>query len=236
MSWDQSKLQIGRLALAALLVAGAASAAANVLVVRSAGPSAKTYSPGRSLPDNTRITLKAGDQVTVLDARGTRSFRGPGVFSASAPAQAGVRTVDSSGRRARVGAVRSAGIVPTSPSTIWQVDVSQSGTMCLANLSDVTLWRADSANSMSLAIVAPDRTTRNLRWPAGQATLAWPSDLPITDGAEYQFRPGGVAVPNRITFKSLGSQPADMQAVAEALIRSDCPEQLALLIDSVPAQ
>ena len=39
----------------------AGTAAANVLVVRSTNPS---YRAGQSLPDNARITLRDGDQVT----------------------------------------------------------------------------------------------------------------------------------------------------------------------------
>src|ERR1044072_4364883 len=86
LSWDRNKL--GRTALAALLAAGAASAAANVLVVRSAGPSARPYPAGRSLADNARITLQAGDSLVILGPTGTRTFRGPGTFSPSAAVQA----------------------------------------------------------------------------------------------------------------------------------------------------
>ena len=153
MFWVASKAS-RCLVVAALLVAGAASAAANVLVVRSSGPSAKSYAPGRSLPDNARIALQAGDTVVVLDARGTRTFRGPGTFSPSQAVQASARTVQAAdGRRARIGAVRSAGIVPTSPTTIWHVDVSQGGRMCLAGTSDVMLWRPESSQATTLTIV-----------------------------------------------------------------------------------
>jgi hypothetical protein len=238
LSWGQSKLKPSRLLLAALLITGAASASANVLVVRSSGPSAKGFPPGRSLPDNARITLRAGDSLVVLDGRGTRTFRGPGMFTPATAARAATRTVEtSSGRRARVGAVRSAGIVPTaSPTTIWQVDVSQGGTMCLASASDVMLWRADPSQPATLIITGPRGVSRNVPWPAGRSTLAWPSDLPIADDAEFQLRHGAVAVPARIRFKTLASEPADMTAVAEALIQNGCQEQLDLLVDSVPGQ
>ena len=84
MSWDPSKSGLARLALVTLLVTGAATAAANVLVVRSSGPSAKGYPPGKSLPDNARIALRSGDTLVVLSGSGTRTFRGPGNFSPSA--------------------------------------------------------------------------------------------------------------------------------------------------------
>jgi hypothetical protein len=223
--------------MAALLVTGAASAAANVLVVRSTGPSAKSFPPGRSLPDNARIPLRAGDTIVLLSAGGTRTFRGPGTFSPSQAVQAGTRTVQgSNGRTARIGAVRSAGIVPSSPTTIWHVDASQGGTMCLASTTDLMLWRPDSAREATVTITGPNGTAHDVRWPAGQATVAWPSAAPISDGTVYQLRQAGVAVPTQLRFKTLPSVPDDIQGVAEALIRADCPEQLDLLVATAPSQ
>ena len=236
MSWLPSRSLLRRVAVGALFVTAAASAAANVLVVRSSGPSAKSYPPGRSLPDDGRVTLRDGDTLVVLDARGTRTFRGAGTYSLNAAPQAGTRTVATSdGRRARIGAVRSAGIVPTSPTTIWQIDVSQSGNMCVANPGNVMLWRPDPTETTSLTITGPGGS-RQVEWPAGRATVAWPSDLAISSGAEYRLQHAGIAVPSRVTFRTLASAPADMQGVAQELIRNECREQLDLLVDSAPTQ
>jgi hypothetical protein len=237
LSWDQSKRRLSRLALATLLVSGATAASADVLVVRASGPSASTYPAGRSLPDTARITLRGGDTLVVLDARGTRTFRGPGTFTPASAAQAGPRVAQTAdNRRARIGAVRSAGIVPASPSSIWQIDVSQGGTVCLANTSEVTLWRPDASQTASLAISGAGGAARTLNWPAGSTTATWPSDLPIANGARYQLSQAGTAVPTSITFRTLASAPGDMQAVAQALIANGCQEQLDLLVDSAPAQ
>lgn len=220
-----------------MLLAGAVSAAANVLVVRSSGPSAKSYPPGRSLADNARISLRAGDTIVLLDARGTRTFRGPGTFSPAQAVRASTRTVQApDGRRARIGAVRNAGIVPTSPTTIWHVDVTQSGTMCLADTANVMLWRPEASQAAQVTIAGPGGASRSADWPAGSATLAWPADLPISDGAVYQLRQAGVAVPTQVTFRTLASVPADIQGVADALIRSGCQEQLDLLVATAPTQ
>jgi len=227
---------MSRLVVAALLAGGvAASAAANVLVVRSSGPSAKSYPAGRSLPDNARITLRDGDTLVVLDSRGTRTFRGAGTYSAAATTTAGVRTTQNDGRRARVGAVRSAGIVPASPATIWQVDVSQSGNMCVTNAGNLMLWRPDAAQASTLTIAGPGGS-RTVQWPAGRATVAWPNDLTIASGGEYALSQPGVAVPSRITFRTLANAPADMQGVAQALLAAGCQEQLDLLVDSAPQE
>ncbi|HEV2817367.1 MAG TPA: hypothetical protein VGW40_09140 [Allosphingosinicella sp.] len=232
MSWDRNSF--GRAAFAALLAATAASAAANVLVVRSAGPSARAYPAGRSLPDNARITLQAGDTLVILGGTGTRTFRGPGTFSPSAAVQAGPRTLASNdGRRARIGAVRNAGIVPRSP-TIWHVDVTQGGTVCLPGANNVMLWRPDASVPAALTITPPGGQARTAQWPAGQATLAWPSAIPIVSGGTYGFSQPGVGVPTQITFRTLGSEPADLQAVAAALIANGCQDQLDVLVETQP--
>jgi hypothetical protein len=232
LSWDRNKL--GRVALAALLAAAAGSAAANVLVVRSAGPSARAYPAGRSLPDNAQIALQAGDTLVVLGSTGTRTFRGPGNFSPSAAVRAGPRTLAANdGRRARIGAVRNAGIVPRSP-TIWHVDVTQSGTICLAGTGNVMLWRPDAGVATTLAITPPGGQPRNAPWPAGQATLAWPSGMPVVNGGAYSFAQPGVAAPVQITFRTLDTEPTDLQAVAAALIANGCQEQLDVLVETQP--
>lgn len=221
--------------LAAMLVTAAGSAAANVLVVRASGPSARSYAPGRSLPDNARIVLQAGDTLVILGANGTRTFRGPGTFSPSAAVQSGQRLASSGGNLARIGAVRNAGLVPRSP-TIWHVDVTQSGTMCLASTSNVMLWRPDSSSRQTLTISGPGGRVQRVQWPAGRAVLAWPAGSQIASGASYSFQQPGVTVPVQITFRTLRSEPHDLQGVASALIENGCQEQLDLLVESAPDQ
>lgn len=235
MSWIPNRASFGRrIALAALLSATAVSASANVLVVRSSGQAARAYPAGRQLADNAPIRLAAGDTLVVLDTRGTRTFRGPGNFTAAGPAGTGNQTADNNGRRARITSVRSAGFVASSPTTIWHVDVSQSGTACIATTGNTMLWRPDSSASEALAISGPGGS-RTVQWPVGRATVAWPADLPIANGGAYQLRLGSSPVPSTITFRTVASAPADMPAVAEALIANGCQEQLDLLVDSAPA-
>jgi hypothetical protein len=231
LSWGLNSFS-ARAGMAALLAAAAMPAAANVLVVRSTGPSAGAYPPGRSLPDTVRLTLRAGDSVIVLGAGGTRSFRGPGVFSPSVAAQAGGPTL-ANGQRARIGAVRSAGIVPHSP-TIWHVDVTQSGTFCLSSPTRVQLWRPDNSGPAALTISGAGGAPRNVRFAAGQSTASWPTALPIANDATFNIAQSGVAVPTQVTFRMLAHEPADMQSVASALIANGCQGQLDVLVETQP--
>jgi hypothetical protein len=217
-----------RALIAAALLSTAGSAAANVLVVRSTNAS---YRAGQSLPDNARITLRAGEQLMVLANGGTRTFRGPGTFAPNS--QVAAATVNNGGHIARIGAVRDAGIIPRGP-TIWHVDVTQSGTFCLATASNVMLWRPDASAPVRFTIAGPGGT-RTLNWAANEPTVAWPGGAPA-NGASYTITQPGVAVPVTITFRLLGSQPRDVQGVAGALIANGCEGQLEVLIDSQPQQ
>ena len=60
MSWVPNSSSVRRALIAAALLSTAGVASANVLVVRSTNAS---YRAGQSLPDNARITLRAGEQI-----------------------------------------------------------------------------------------------------------------------------------------------------------------------------
>ncbi len=229
MSWVQSKL-MRRLGAAAFLALAASPAIANVLVVRASGPSQAQYRPGRSLGDNEAFTLRAGDTVVILSSRGTRAFQGPGTFR---PSQAGTQVASNSG--ARIGAVRSAGLDPNTPQpSIWQIDVSSGGTVCLTSAAGATLWRPDPGSATRLSISGPGGASQQATWPAGAATLAWPSGLPIANDAEYRLTQAGTAVPTNVRVKLVGQVSTDFQAIADTLIRNGCQQQLDLLVDSLP--
>ncbi len=224
---------LGRVAMAAALLAAAASATANVLVVRSSGPSAAAYPAGKSLPDNRRIALRQGDSVTVLDARGTRIFRGPGRFNPSAPAPIASIPAAPGEVRPRVAAVRAAPFVPGSDASIWQIDAAQSGTHCLAGDGAPSLWRADASAAAQATLEAPDGSRREIAWAAGEESALWPADLPAGDGADYELRQPDVAVPARIRLRRIAPPPSDIPAIAAALIEAGCQAQLDLLVDSL---
>jgi hypothetical protein len=213
-----------------------AAASADILVVRSSGPSAKNFPPGKSLPETVRITLQANDRLVVLDGRGTRELKGPGSFTPGGPAQAASRTAGLSAigtpqRRARIGAVRSVGVAQPKNPNIWRIDVAKSSNVCLADPTNVTLWRADASQPVTLT-VSGNGASRSLAWPAGESLLAWPKDLPISDGASYRLSWGTSAQTN-LRFKTLPSKPAGLEETASSLIRNDCQAQLDLLIETV---
>lgn len=233
MSWGPSRA-VARPLLAAALLLTASAAAADILVVRSSGPSAKSFPPGKRLPESARISLKASDQLVVLDGRGTRIIRGPGIFTAGAPAVGRIASAAPAvQRRARIGAVRGVESGELRPPSIWHVDVARSSNFCVADPSKVTLWRADVAAALTLNIGGAGGRAKQLSWQPGSSTLAWPSDLPVGDGAEYRLSWSGGSVPTTIRFRTVPAKPAGLEDMAQTLIRNQCDAQLDLFIDTV---
>lgn len=217
------------MSIAAMTALSAGVASATALVVRSSGPSATSYKPGKALPDDAKVALRPGDLLTVLATDSTRTFRGPGTFTLAAGGGPSPATL--AGRRGRFSALRTAGIVPRSP-TLWHIDVAQNGRMCLADRNNVMLWRANATRAAMLTI-EQGGSKQNTQWAAGQSTLAWPNGVAIVPGAEYQLSLAGGA-PARMTFATLPTVPTDLTSVASALIEQKCDNQLELLIQTVP--
>src|SRR3954468_11299668 len=97
---------------AVAIAIGSTAGLANVVVVKSLGPSAKAYPPGKTLPESAKISLQGGDVVTVLGPASAQTLRGPGNFAAG---QVAMNATAAS--RGRFGALRAAEIAQN-PS-IW---------------------------------------------------------------------------------------------------------------------
>ncbi|MDT9600458.1 hypothetical protein [Sphingosinicella rhizophila] len=201
-----------------------------MLIVRSTGPSAKTYPPGKKLADRQAIALKAGDQLVVLDARGTRTLRGPGnvVPGASTMASrdpaAGARPQG----RSRIAAVRG----PEKPS-IWDVDVNKASTYCVVRPESIRLWREDISSNAPLTITrVQDNKTIEVDWAAGGSKLDWPSQWPASDGGEFRLSTPG-AKPVAVRFKTLSEEPRGWENTASTFIDNGCTAQLDLLIGTI---
>ena len=212
--------------LGCLAVAGPAFSKA--VVVRSAGPSAKAYPPGKALPDSAKISLKPGDSVTVLGPNSTKTLRGPGTFPAASAGAEGLKMA--AARRTRFGAMRS-GDLALNPSP-WNLDISQGGTICLAQGSTLKMWRPSAEEAAKLNITTAGKTTA-VDWPAAKATMDWPAALPIAEGADYQLALVDGPSPETIRFVTMPSIPPDAVDAAQALIERGCQNQLDVLVDSL---
>jgi hypothetical protein len=208
---------------AAVAIALCSTAAlANVVVVKSLGPSAKAYPPGKTLPPNAKITLQGGDVVTVLGPSAAQTLRGPGNFDASQ-----VSLASAAGQRGRFGALRAAQVAHN-PS-IWDIDVTQSGKVCVTNASKVQLWRPDSDGAATVQIHTADGQSQKLSWVAGKALTSWPAALPVKNG-QYQIEWSDSGDKSSVEVVNVGAVPSDLVGTAQVLIQNGCQNQLDLLV------
>jgi len=216
---------------------GAVAAEAAVLVVRSSGPSSKAFPAGRAVAENQVINLKANDVVILLDSRGTRTLRGPGKFSATASASAAATsslaalTGQNSNRRSRVGAVRRPPTGATAGRNVWQADVARSGNICIANPSDLGLYRANAGGAARVTVTdIGSGKTAAVQFSEGQKIASWPGAVPVAAGGRYQIKGGGEDT--TVTARWISPVPAGLEGLAQTFIRNDCQAQLDVLIDT----
>jgi hypothetical protein len=210
----------------AIVIAASSSAGlANVVVVKSLGPSAKSYPPGKTLPETAKINLQGGDVVTVLGPASAQTLRGPGNFDAKQ-----VTLASAAGQRGRFGALRAAEVAHN-PS-VWDIDASQGGKICVTDASKVQLWRADSETESTVEIRSSEGKSQQLTWAAGKALTAWPAALPIKDGASYQVEWPDSGEKSSLDFVAVPGTPGDIVGAAQVLIEHGCQKQLDLLVES----
>jgi hypothetical protein len=210
---------------AAAVALSSTAAVASVVVVRSLGPSAKAYPPGKTLPESASISLKGGDVVTLLGPSSAKTLRGPGNFDAKQVALA-----SAAGKRGRFGALRTAEVA-SNPS-IWDLDVTQSGKICVTRAGKLNLWRPDADSAVKVKIRSSNGKSQELSWAVGKRSTAWPTTLPISNSAQYEIEWPGSGDKSNVTFVTVPSAPTDLVGTAQVLIQNGCENQLELLVQS----
>ena len=218
----RTKLMLWGTAVA--LAFGSSAAMASVVVVKSLGPSSKAYPPGKTLADSAKLSLKGGDVVTLLGPGSAKTLRGPGNFEAKQVALA-----SGTARRGRFGALR-ASEVAKNPS-IWDIDVSQNGKVCVSSKNKLQVWRPTSEGAVTVQIRKPDGKVEPLTWASGSAITEWPTGLAIQSGAKYEVSWPGSGDKSNLEFVSVDA-PADLVGTAQVLIAQGCNNQLDLLVAS----
>lgn len=229
-----------------LALAGAALGAPVALtagvVVKSSGPSATRFPVGTKLDDSATITLRDGDVVTVLTSQGTRVIRGAGAHRVGdRPQVANERfaalTRKRSARRVRTGAVRGDNDETRSNPSLWYVDVTRSGTVCLYDLATVRLWRpgTDGTSTYRVADASSDVHVEVTFDDTVMIAALDPARIPIREGATYQVSgPDGVPTA-QIGFVHLDADFETPDALAEALLAKGCMVQIETLANSLEA-
>ena len=233
------KRALGALALGGAALALPVAAMAGV-VVKSTGPSSAKYPVGSKLNDEASITLRDGDAVTVLTAQGTRIIRGAGTFRVGdRPQVASDRFASLTRKRAatrvRTGAVRDGLDGEVTNPSLWYVDITRSGTICLYDLATVRLWRPGTAGTATYRVAA---TGAN----AGEVAVTFddtvtvaaldPARLPVAEGGRYVVTGPDGQTSAELSFVLLAEDYNAPDALAEALIARGCSVQLETLANT----
>ena len=235
MSWTNAL----KISAAAIALTATSAAVAGTIVIRSSGPSAKAFPVGKSLSDGSRVALKAGDTLVLLDAKGTRTLAGAGNFDIGsngrgvATASAFTALIGNSGtRQVRTGAVRGTNIGPARVASLWYIDTSKSGTVCLKDMTRATLWRADMSNPVTMTLTYNGKSVP-LAFSTGQAVKTWPvAEVPLTVGGEYRISGPGQATPTTISIAPFTASGDAADDVARGLIGQGCTAQLDALVEA----
>jgi hypothetical protein len=227
--------------LAAAVLALPVAAMAGV-VVKATGPSAAQYPVGTKLDDDAIITLKPGDVITVLSAQGTRVIKGGGTFRVGdRPQVAADRfaalTRKRAATRVRTGAVRGEGDAKVSNPSLWYVDVTRSGTICLYDLATVRLWRPATGRAQTYKVAAADGSSA-AEVTFGDVVAVAPLDparLRIAEGRPYTITAPDGSTSARLRFVRLSEDVQAPDQLAEALIAKGCTVQLEMLANALEA-
>jgi hypothetical protein len=169
--------------------------------------------------------LVGGDVITVIGPSSAQTLRGPGNFDAKQVALA-----SAAGQRGRFGALRAIEVAHN-PS-VWDIDVTAGGKVCVNSASSVQLWRPDAEAETTIQMRTADGKSKELTWAAGRALTAWPAGLPITNGTSYQVEWPDSGEKSSLDVVTVSNPPADLVGAAQVFLANGCQKQLDLLVES----
>jgi hypothetical protein len=246
--WSPAK----SVALASLIwMCGASAASPQIVVLSARGPSAGAYPQGAVLAPTRVISLKAGDQLEILDAAGSHVINGPASLTAGQVAtgsKAGLQDIFRRANASRPGiaAVRGFslddGKTPPAQDAppLWRLDVSawqedepmDSHNFCVMQGQTPVLTRDASTAEGTLVIFQEStQATHTVTWTAGVRNLSWPAGLPFSDGASYDLNLDAAGA-TKVHWRTIPAANASLTQLASSLLDNRCFDQL----DTLQAQ
>jgi hypothetical protein len=179
------------------------------------------------LPANRQLTLKAGDQLQLLDGSGSRIVNGPGnVVAGHIDERSRARMLDLllKAREARPGIAATRGFEPPADQVpaLWLLDISTDGNVCVVEGQRSGLFWGDGAHPppRHLTLTVAGRA-HAIDWPAGADSLRWPDDLPVGEGLTYSVT-GADDQPRTVVVRTLAATHDSVDALAADLVAKGC--------------
>lgn len=206
-----------------LFAVSSAAWAQDLVVVSSTAPS---LTPGQLIKADAPLDVPAGASVTLVSESGkiltlTGPRSGPPGMGGGGGGDANLLSslsdlLSASGKEtASLGTMRAIS-PPKPPGDPWVINIGRSGDHCVLEGAPATLWRAKSAKAVSLSLKnLTDRSRSKAAWPAGAATLQWPSGVTMVEGAKYLVRIKGSRTASKLVLHLVpGDLPSDAHRAA----------------------
>ena len=192
---------------------------------------------GQTLDGKAPLKLPDGAKVTLVGADGTTiKLKGPFDGAPESDGAAGGNRVAESlqkmvsareGDATALGAARAAGGPAELPEP-WLVDATVEGNVCLKEGTAAVLWRPAADAAAELALMPVDRSwTAKTPWPAGEARLALPEEVPFADGETFLTEISGTSAALTVHILPEALKTDAMRAAF--LATKGCDRQLAAL-------
>ena len=220
-------------------VLAATAAAADLLVIASDVPELAAGTEIRAedelvIPQGASITLVAenGDAITLNGPfsgvpGGQAAEATPGLFDALKRLFTTLENYESdlgAAKGIKDGAIDE--LEDIRSDKVWMIDVTRKGPRCLPVGVPVFLWRPEPRPEVELLVARTTATNVSLvTWPSGAATVRWPTDIAIVDGAAYFARQSGGESTGAIILKFI---PAGLENSAQLAVWMEdvlCTEQ-----------
>ena len=211
--------------------------AADVVVIASNVPA---YKAGQVIDSAATLDLSAGQKLTCIAGNGksvtrTGPYKGP-VWDTTPPTAdkkfiEGLASLASGQGKGgqTLGAVR--GARSGEPNDAWAVDVGRAGDHCVAAGKAPVLWRAASEKAAVLNLAGAKEEGRiQADWPAGAATMAWPAEVKLVDGAAYMARLDASPTAKRLVLRMVPENLLSDAHRAVWMAQVGCAQQGRLLL------
>ncbi len=232
----------------AILTATASAIAAGEFVIIAASSDAGQLQPGKIFKPEQKITLNAGERITLLSESGqVVKLKGPysGLVSPRASAATDQKSGDWSATIDKIsklvtrdaaksnvlGASRALGARKSGEDDLWLMAVDSSGHRCV-RAKDVAMWRKKPRPAIKITLRSKKAKRSGLPWGKGEDTLMLPPEF-IEDGTLIVMKID--KQPRRFNLHVLpdGISEKDWGPILHWMIKNQCSRQSYLLIDEL---
>ena len=119
--------------------------------------------------------------------------------------------------------------------SLWNVDATKSGMVCLLDPATVQVWRPDWKSDGAYSIASANGAVRStVGFKAKDTVSDWDvAKLPVSDGKSFTIAAPGESPARQVTFAVLAEAPQSPEDLAATLIEKGCMSQLELLTDTL---